>query len=163
MKTKEQRFFLLVIMLLVFTGTSFAQTTHFITLHVDTQHLNNGNNEKAFSFSASPGTAVENSEDPEEFTIIVNENDEIEWEGVSSSGAIVDIEEIEIMDDATNPNREKVFKNKKNKGKKKNGKKKVKEKVKANTKNNIYKYFIRFTIGTFSFEIDPKIKVGGSS
>jgi chromatin remodeling complex protein RSC6 len=163
MKTKEQRIFLLVIMLLVSTGISFAQTTHVVTLHVDTQQLNNGNNKKAFSFSASRGTAVENSEDPEEFTIIVNENDEIEWEGESSSGAIVDIEEIEILDDATKPNREKVFKNKKYKGKKKNGKKKIKEKVKGNTKNNVYKYLIRFTIGTSSFEIDPKIKVGGSS
>ena len=163
MTTKEQRIFLVLILVLVFTGISCAQTTHIVTLHVDTQQLNNGNNKKAFSFSASQGTAVENSDDTEEFTIIVNENDEIEWEGVSSSGAIVDIEEIEIMDDTTNPNREKVFKNKKNKGKKKNGKKKVKEKVKANTKNNVYKYFIRFTIGTTSFEIDPKIKVGGSS
>lgn len=163
MKTKEQRFFLLVIVLFVCTGISFAQATHLVTLHVDTQQLNNGNNKKAFSFSASQGTAVENGDDPEEFTIIVNENDEIEWEGLSSSGAIVHIEEIEIMDDTTKPDREKVFKNKKSKGKKKNGKKKIKEKVKPNTKNNVYKYFIRFTIGTSSFEIDPKIKVSGSS
>ncbi|MGB5437441.1 MAG: hypothetical protein WBM98_16215 [Maribacter sp.] len=163
MKTTEQRIFLLVIMLLVCTGISFAQATHLVTLHVDTQQLNDGNNKKAFSLSASQGTTVENSDDPEEFTIIVNENDEIEWEGVASSGAIVDIEEIEILDDPTKPNRAKVFKNKINKGKKKNGKKKIKEKVKANTKNNVYKYFIRFTIGTTSFEIDPKIKVSGSS
>ncbi|MBD0849516.1 hypothetical protein [Maribacter arenosus] len=163
MKTIKPRIFLLVNMLLVFTGISIAQMTHVVTLHVDTQQLNNGNNKKAFSFSASEGTAVENSDEPEEFTIIVNENDEIEWEGVSSSGAIVDIEEIEIMDDPNKPNRGKVFKNKKSKGKKMNGKKKIKEKVKGNTKNNVYKYFIRFTIGTTSFEIDPKIKVSGGS
>ena len=142
MKPNKQ-LILMAIALLTFCGSSFAQTTHVVTLHVDTDELNNGNNKKAFSFSASQGTVVENIDNPETFTILVNEDDEIE-----------------IVDDMSKPNKEKIFKNKKTKGVHKNGKKKVKAKVKKKSKGNEYKYIIRFTIGQSDFEIDPGIKVG---
>ena len=114
MKPNKQ-LILMAIALLTFCGSSFAQTTHVVTLHVDTDELNNGNNKKAFSFSASQGTVVENIDNPETFTILVNEDDEIEWEGLSTSEAEVSINDIEIVDDMSKPNKEKIFKNKKTK------------------------------------------------
>jgi len=86
-------------------------------------------------------------------------DDEIEWVGSSSSGAAVGIDEIEIVADETTPDRDKIFRKDKTLGKINNGKKKVKAKVKDKAKGNTYKYIIRFSIGAFSFEIDPKIKV----
>jgi len=159
MKTRKQLFILIVLTLLTFSSASFAQGSHVVTLNVDTNELNNNNKDAAFSFSVSAGTQVENIDDPEAFTIIVSENDDIEWVGSSSSGAAVSIDEIEIVEDETKPNREKIFKKNKTSGKKDNGKKKVKAKVKDKSKGNTYKYIIRFSIGAFPFEIDPKIKV----
>ncbi len=160
MKTRKQLFILIVLTLLTFSSASFAQKSHVVTLNVDTNELNNNNKDAAFSFSASAGTQVENIDDPEAFTIIVSENDEIEWVGSSSSGAAVSIDEIEIVADDDNPDREKIFKKNKTPGKEDNGKKKVKAKVKDKTKGNTYKYIIRFSIGAYSFEIDPGVKVG---
>lgn len=159
MKTRKQLFILIVLALLTFSSASFAQGSHVVTLNVDTNELNNNNKDAAFSFSVSAGTQAENIDDPEAFTIIVSENDDIEWVGSSSSGAAVSIDEIEIVEDETKPNREKIFKKNKTSGKKDNGKKKVKAKVKDKSKGNTYKYVIRFSIGAFPFEIDPKIKV----
>lgn len=157
----NNNFILWGIALLLFCGVTNAQTTHTVTLHVDTDILNNGNNTRAFSFSVSEGTQVANLEDLEAFTIFVNEKDEIEWEGESISGAEVNIEEIEIEDDPQNPNRKDLFKRKKIKGSTNNGgnRKKVRAKVKEKTKNNLYKYIIRFSIEGAIYEIDPKIKV----
>ena len=159
MKTNKLLIILMGISLLSFSGTSLALSTHLVTLNVDTNELNNNNAKAAFSFSVSEGTAVENIDDPEAFTIIVSENDDIEWEGVSSSGAKVDIDEIEIVEDANKPDKEKIFKKDKTPGTEENGKKKVKAKVKDKTRGNEYKYIIRFSIGAFSFVIDPRIKV----
>lgn len=163
MKTIKRRIILMGIALLTYCSVSLAQSIRIVTLHIDTEELNNDNVDGAFSFSASEGTVVENIDNPEAFTIVVFENDEIEWEGISTSGAIVDIDGIEIVEDTNKPNREKIFKKNKNPGKEANGKKKVKAKVKDKTKGNAYKYFIRFSIGAFSFEIDPVIKVSGGS
>ncbi len=160
MKTRKQLFILIVLTLLTFSSASFAQGPHVVTLNVDTNELNNNNKDAAFSFSASEGTQVENIDVPEKFTILVQANDDIEWVGSSSSGAAVHIDEIEIVEDETKPNREKIFKKNKTSGKLNNGKKKVKAKVKDKSKGNTYKYIIRFSIGAFSYEIDPDIKVG---
>ncbi len=159
MKTRKQLFILIVITLLTFSSASFAQGPHVVTLHIDTNELNNSNEDAAFSFSASTGTAVENIDDPENFTITVNVDDEIEWVGTSSSGAAVGIDEIEIVADETTPDRDKIFRKNKMSGRINDGKKKVKAKVKDRSKGNTYKYIIRFSIGASSFAIDPKIKV----
>lgn len=160
MKATKRLLFLIAILTISFCGISFAQGPHIVTLNVDTNELNNENEDAAFSFSVSEGTKAEKLDDPKTFTIIVNENDEIIWEGASKSGALVHIDEIEIVADDDNPDREKIFKKNKTSGKEDNGKKKVKVKVKDKTKGNTYKYIIRISIGAFSFEIDPDIKVG---
>ena len=160
MKTRKQLFILIVLTLLTFSSASFAQGPHVVTLKVDTNELNNNNKDAAFSFLVSAGTQVENIDDPVKFTILVQANDDIEWVGSSSSGAAVHIDEIEIVTDDANPNREKIFRKVKTSGKINNGKKKVKAKVKDKSKGNTYKYIIRFSIGASSFEIDPGIRVG---
>ncbi len=159
MKTSKQLLILIVSTLLTFSSASFAQGHHVVTLNVDTNELNKGNKDAAFSFKVGVGTQAENIDDDENFTIIVKANDEIEWVGSSSSGASVSINEIEIVADETKPNREKIFKKNKTPGKINKGKKKVKAKVKDKSKGNTYKYIIRFSIGASSFKIDPKIKV----
>ena len=163
MKTKN--FLLIVCAILLFSvnGIVYSQQTHVIILNVNTTELNNGNTAGAFSFTASTGTPVENADNPEGFTIVVNENDDITWEGISSSGASVQINEIEIVEDPNNAGKEKIFNRNKLKGNIENGKNKVKGKVKDKTKGNEYKYIIRFSLGAFEFEIDPIIKVGGGS
>jgi hypothetical protein len=160
MKTRKQLFILIVLTLLTFSSASFAQGLHVITLNVDTNELNNNNKDAAFSFSVSEGTQVENIDEPEKFTILVQANDDIEWVGSSSSQAAVSIDEIEIVEDETKPDRKKIFRKNKTLGKINNGKKKVKAKVKDKAKGNTYKYIIRFSIGASSFEIDPGLKVG---
>ena len=159
MKPNKELFILIVSTLLIFTGASFAQGPHVVTLNVDTNELNNNNKDAAFSFTVSAGTQVENIDDPEKFTILVKANDEIEWVGASSSRAAVSIDEIEIVADETKPDREKIFRKDKTPGKINKGKKKVKAKVKDKAKGNTYKYIIRFSIGASSFEIDPGLKV----
>ncbi len=161
MKPNKQLLFLIAILTLSFCGGSFAQGPHVVTLNVDTNELNKGNKDAAFSFTVSEGTAFENIDDDENFTITVKANDEIEWVGTSTSMAAVSIDEIEIVADETKPNREKIFKKNKTPGKINKGKKKVKAKVKDKSKGNTYKYIIRFSIGASNFVIDPRIKVGG--
>ena len=163
MKTKNLLFIVCAILMFSIHGISYSQQTHVIILNVNTTELNNGNTAAAFSFTASSGTPVENTDNPEGFTIVVNENDDITWEGISSSGAAVQINEIEIVEDVNNPDKEKVFNKNKLKGNIENGKNKVKAKVKDKTKGNEYKYIIRFSLGRFEFEIDPIIKVGGGN
>ena len=63
----------------------------------------------AVSFSA-PGSEVENPNGTEDFTIVIDVNDEVEWEGVSTSGEVVNIDEIDIDADDNKPDRDKIFK-----------------------------------------------------
>lgn len=154
MKTPKTLLILIAILLFSLSRTSYGQTIHVITLHVDTDILNaGGDTSKAFSFSAGPDTEVENIDNPELFTIFVNEEDTVIWEGTSTSGAAVHIESI-IYSEGTE-----IFGKQKHNGKIKNGKKKVEAKVKKNKKNAEYKYLIEFSIGRFPFKIDPVIKV----
>lgn len=153
MKTTNKLLILIAILLFSVSSTFYGQSTHVITLHVDTDQLNAGNESAAFSFSVSEGTNVENIDNPETFTIFVNEEDTVIWEGTSLSGATVNIESI------TYSKGTQIFGKQKHNGKMKNGKKKVEAKVKKDKKNAEYKYDIEFMIGKFSFNIDPVIKV----
>ena len=94
MKTTNKLLILIAILLFSVSSTFYGQSTHVITLHVDTDQLNAGNESAAFSFSVSEGTNVENIDNPETFTIFVNEEDTVIWEGTSLSGAAVHIESI---------------------------------------------------------------------
>jgi len=154
MKTSKTFLIFIAILLFSFSSTCYGQTIHVITLHVDTDILNaGGDTSKAFSFSAGPDTVVENIETPEMFTIFVNEEDTVIWEGTSISGAAVHIESI------TYSKGTEIFGKQKHNGKIKNGKKKVEAKVKKDKKNAEYKYIIDFMIGKFPFKIDPIIRV----
>jgi hypothetical protein len=113
----------------------------------------------AVSFSA-PGSEVENPNGTEDFTIVIDVNDQIEWEGVSTSGEIVNIDEIDVVEDNDKPEKDKIFK----KTKINNGKKKIKAKVKNNKKDTAkgktFKYKISYSLGSGNpIEIDPVIKV----
>ncbi|WP_086476743.1 MULTISPECIES: hypothetical protein [Arenibacter] len=161
MCTSKNYFVLLVMALLMFQGITYAQITHVVTLHVDPEYLDQGNNKKAYSFTVSDETETENEDDPETFTIIVNEEDEIAWEGVTKEGEAIDIEAIIIEDDVDNPHRRNIFRSRKLNGRRgqDHPRKKVKGKVKKNTKGNTYKYIIQFSLEGNTYEIDPKIRV----
>ncbi|MFT4830734.1 MAG: hypothetical protein ACI815_000370 [Psychroserpens sp.] len=133
-----------------------AQVTHTITLNVNTTILNTGDQNGAFSFSVSAGTVSENINDKKNFTIFVNEGDTVEWEGVSSSGALVQIDEISYVNEVNSSD---IFRRPQMPGRLSNGKKKVKVKVEKEKKGKSYTYNIAFSIGTSSFNIDPKIRV----
>ncbi|MGB5273812.1 MAG: hypothetical protein WBN39_07135, partial [Flavobacteriaceae bacterium] len=113
----------------------------------------------AVSFSA-PGSEVENPNGKEDFTIVIDVNDEVEWEGVATSGEVVNIDNIDIDADDNKPDKDKIFK----KSKSNNGKKKVKAKVKSKKKDDAkgktYKYKISYSLGASDpIIIDPIIKV----
>ncbi|WP_273566850.1 hypothetical protein [Maribacter halichondriae] len=146
MKKTKQYLILLTLSVFFYSGLCFGQATHVITLNVA--------EDGSYSFSADPNTEVVDDSSPEAFTILVYEDDEIEWEGIAASGAVVDIEKIRFPED------HKVFKNKDLEGKNNNGKKKAKGKVAKGKKNKTYKYIIDFIVEGESFSIDPGLKVG---
>ncbi|MCP4978785.1 MAG: hypothetical protein GY931_21780 [Maribacter sp.] len=146
MKTTKQLLILIAIFSLSFCGVSFGQTTHVITLNVDEDGV--------FSLSADPDTEVIDDSSLEDFTILVFEDDEVEWDGNADSGAVVDIEKIKF------PRNAKPFKTKNLDGKQNNGKKKARGKIAKDKKNKTYKYVIDFTVDGEPFSIDPGLKVG---
>lgn len=148
MKSIKNLLRITTICLLAFGTTCFAQTTHYITLHQ--------NDDGSFYFTADENTIILNNDSPKDFTILVYEDNTVEWEGVTASGDEFDIEYIEFVSG------ENIFKSRKIKGDKENeNKKKVKAKVKKNKKGDLYTYLINFLIDGEYQSIDPKIKVGG--
>ncbi|MEB8345394.1 hypothetical protein OO010_05010 [Flavobacteriaceae bacterium KMM 6898] len=156
MKFTLPRFLVMAAASMLFYTTSHAQVTHTIFLNINTTLLNDGDTDGAFSFSVSAGTVSENINDKKNFTIFVNEGDTIEWEGNSSSGAEVQIDEISYVNEENSSN---IFRKPKISGRRSNGKTKVKVKVEKEKKGKSYTYNIAFSIGTSSFSIDPKIRV----
>ncbi len=77
MKATKQLLFLITILTISFCGISFGQTTHVITLNVD--------EDGTFSLSADADTEVVDDSSLENFTILVFEDDEVEWEGNAAS------------------------------------------------------------------------------
>ena len=90
----------------------YAQEAHMVTLYVDLDRLNQGNPSQACTFSADPDTEVLGDNTPENFTIVVEEQDDIEWVAVGSDGEEIDIENVEFMTPAgkENPLRKTNFK-----------------------------------------------------
>jgi hypothetical protein len=75
----------------------YGQATHYVTLHVDTDELQNRQNVPASSyFTVDEGTEVLNNDSPESFTILVNVGDNIIWNGkaIAPSGEAVKIKKI---------------------------------------------------------------------
>lgn len=161
-----QNWGVVLVMLLGATIFTYGQQTHVITLSVDTNEINDENVLEVCSLQASENTTVEADDDLESFTVIVNEGDDIIWEGVSdfSEDHIVEITKVKY-DSGTEVFND--FKTKDLEGKKDGKKKKVKAKVKNNTKNKEpTKYILKFTVivnGVESeeYSIDPVIKVQG--
>ena len=158
MKTTQRFLLLIVFSAIMSNGTLFAQQTHTVILEVDVDMLNQGNPARACSLSVDSDTEVLGDNTPENFTIVVEEQDDIEWMAVGSDGEEIDIENVEFM---TQAGKEKPFNKNKLEGNRDNsGKKKVKDKVKKNTSGNTYKYNIEFSVDGESFIVDPKVKVG---
>ena len=135
-----------------------SQTTHVINLRVDTERINLRNPGAACKMSVSSATTVIDSSTTENFTIQVNEDDEIVWQAIATTGEEIDIENVEF--EVKSGRRNLTRKAKMNGERQGQRKKKVKAKVRKRTKGNIYKYKITFSVNSSSITIDPKIKVG---
>lgn len=159
MKTTIVPLLLSTCLTLLAIPSCLGQETHTVILTVDTANLNRGNPSNACTFNASSNTEIVDDSSPENFTILVHEDDTIIWEAISESGEEIDIESIEIEDI---PGKKKLFNASKLMGANGNstGKKKVNAKVDKRTKGQEYKYAIEFTVENEIFSIDPKIKVG---
>jgi hypothetical protein len=145
----------------------FSQATITIKLIVNTANFHPDNLSASCSFEATwsdSGKVVRSDGDLENFTIDAFVDDTILWEGQSSSSdiAIIDIKKID------RENYSKIFKDKKNYGKREGDSRKetVKSKILYDTKDQPdYKYKIFFKINGRgkTHKIDPKIKVGSKS
>jgi hypothetical protein len=145
----------------------FSQATITIKLIVDTANFDPNNLSASCSFEATwsdSGKVVRSDGDLENFAIDAFVNDTLLWEGQSSSSniAIIDIKKID------RENNSKIFKNKKNYGKREGDSKKetVKSKILYDTKDKPdYKYKIFFKLNNRgkTHKIDPKLKVGSKT
>jgi hypothetical protein len=151
----------------LFSAIGFSQSTITIKLIVDTANFDPDNLSASCRFEATwsdSGKVVRSDGDLENFTIDAFVEDTIVWEGESSSSdiAIIDIKKIDRDNDS------KIFKDKKNYGKKEGDSRKeiVKSKILYDTKDKSdYKYTLFFKINNRgkTHKIDPKIKVGSKT
>jgi len=156
MKTNYQSVVPSFLLILFFAGLSYSQETYTVTLNVDLEVLNRGNPAKACTFN-SDAEVVDNSS-PEDFTILVDENDEIIWEAFASDGQELDVESIEFLtSNAEGPFGKRKLKGNKNRGQKG---KKAKGTVKRNMRGKEFKYNLSFGVNSEIYVIDPKIKIG---
>jgi len=161
MKTINPLFVLLFISLFFISSLSFAQQTHYVTLHVNTNVITSQNELEVCSFTSESAEGDISEGDIENFTISVSAGDYIIWNGVSSSdpnNSIVNISSINyhggdnVFDTNVLPG---------------NGEtpEVVVGMVQPGTNGKTEKYAVKFTVvnngqrrgGTFS--IDPKIRV----
>lgn len=148
----------------VFSLFAYSQETITITLMVDTQSFNPEYPLESCSLQAEyskSGEILRASENLENFSVSATIDDNIVWEGVSTSSARtrVDITKIRGENDS------RIFRNRTNYGRltEINPHKIVESKIMYSTKDKPdYKYSIYFNINNSedTFVIDPKIKVG---
>jgi len=161
MKTINPLFALLFISLFFISSLSFAQQTHYVTLHVNTNVITSQNELEVCSFTSESAEGDISEGDIENFTISVSAGDYIIWNGVSSSdpdNSIVNISSINYHGG------DNVFDTNVLQG---NGEtpEEVVGMVQPGTNGKTEKYAVKFTVvnngqrrgGTFS--IDPKIRV----
>jgi hypothetical protein len=79
MKTTNRLFILMTFFILSFSGNSYAQETHTITLYVNTSTVDKHNIDETCNFGQESGVSNK------DFTIEVSLGDTIIWEGVSTS------------------------------------------------------------------------------
>jgi len=152
MKTRKRLLILPLFLLLFLSENSLAQELHTITLYVNTSALTHNKN---VNQNANFGQEVGISN--EDYTVLVNLNDEIEWVGVSSSAPETDLVYIT-----------KVKHEKKDKllnSDDIDGEKVVKAKVTKGNSGAEEKYKLHFKIVSQSnpqnqtFKIDPVLKI----
>ncbi|MAD96170.1 MAG: hypothetical protein CMB99_02475 [Flavobacteriaceae bacterium] len=141
-----------VFLCFIFLGTtSIAQTTHIVTLKVNTELITQRLTNRHANFGQPRGISNKN------FTIYAYKGDIIEWEAVDSSGKgrAVTIEEINYESGTE------LFGNKKIK--RKGREKKIKRKIKKGKRDQSEKYSIVFSFvkdgETKTIKIDPKIVI----
>lgn len=163
MKTANRLFLAIIVVLLFNFESIYAQQTHYVTIHVDTNQITNQNElDVCYFTSESPGMEVITSEgNIEDFNILVNAGDTIVWRGVSSSNNETDVVNVSSINYHGGDN---VFDSNIL-----NGNNQTPEEVvgvvKMGTNGQTEKYAIKFTVfnngnkrgGTF--QIDPKITV----
>ncbi|ALM08840.1 hypothetical protein SB49_14320 [Sediminicola sp. YIK13] len=150
------------ILLLTFSFLGFVQAqepTVIITLTVDTAALGNDHDAPGgCSFTVSPADKVflNDPNDPKSFTILVEESDIIEWQGITTTGDDVKIKKISFIGGIEIFGSNNIF------GRNENGKEKVKAKPNRRTPpGQDYIYAIRFRPDGFSnYNLDPRIRVG---
>ncbi len=152
------RTFFILLCLLVFTTCKKEKDPVIVTLTVNTSQLGEQLvDPPGCTLSATPSSVVIFDDgNPKNFTILVKDGTEIEWEGVTSDGGDVDIKKI-IYKGGTN-----IFDKDSIPGIDDKGKEKVKVKVKRKTAlNNDYVYKIKFKVKNKERiqMIDPKIQV----
>jgi len=163
MKTTNQFSFLFIAAVFFIVGTSQAQNTHYVTIHVNTELINSQNKlEVCYFTSESPdGVNQTSSGNIEEFTTSVNAGDIIVWRGVSSNNPNNDTVNVSSINYHGGDN---VFDRNVLNG---NGgsPEEVEAMVQPGTNGKTEKYTIKFKVlnsgesngGTF--QIDPKIAV----
>ncbi len=139
-------------LLFIFLGTTtIAQTTHIVTLKVNTDLITQRLTNRHATFGQPRGISNKN------FTIYAYRGDIIEWEAVDSSGKNrpVTIEEINYVSGTDLFDQKKI--------KKKGNEKKIKKKIKKGKRDQSEKYTIVFSFvkdgETKTIEIDPKIVI----
>tara|TARA_R110002051_G_scaffold102650_2_gene174077 strand:- start:763 stop:1242 length:480 start_codon:yes stop_codon:yes gene_type:complete len=151
-----------IILLLAFCFFGFVQSqepTVIITLTVDTAALGSDrDNPGGCTFTVIPANKgiVNDPNDPKSFTILVEETDVIEWQGITTTGDNVRIKKIGFIAGTE------IFGSNNIYGRTENGKEKVKAKPNKKTPpGNDYEYSVRFKPDGFSnYNLDPKIRVG---
>jgi len=162
MKTLNRLFTLpIIILLFLISFSSFAQETHYVTLHVNTDVITSQNELEVCSFTSESAEGEITEGDIENFTISVSAGDYIVWNGVSSSNPDDSIVNITSINYHGGDN---VFDKNVLTG---NGEtpEEVVGMVLEGTNGKTEKYAVKFTVinngqrrgGTFS--IDPKIRV----
>jgi hypothetical protein len=161
MKTINPLFVLLFISLFFISSLSFAQQTHYVTLHVNTNVITSQNELEVCSFTSESAEGDISEGDIENFTISVSAGDSIIWNGVSSYDSDNDIVNITSINYHGGDN---VFDTNVLQG---NGEtpETVVGIVQPGTNGLTEKYTIKFKVmnnGTSrggTFQIDPKIRV----
>lgn len=160
MKLINSNFLGIALLLFCFiTGLYGQGANHIIILAVDTENLDSNDPAAACSFGVADETITEvlDRSSAKNFTILVQSDDFVEWEGVTTSGEEIDIEMIEYREVGNSIN---IFNGNRKRGRNENGsKKKVKQKVKGNAKGKEYSYAIEFSVAGEMYQFDPKIKV----
>lgn len=151
-----------IILLLACCFFGYAQAqepTVIITLTVDTAALGSDSDAPGgCTFKVTPANkvVVNDPNNPKSFTILVEETDVIEWQGITTTGGDVRIKKISYIGGTE------IFGSNNIYGRNENGQEKVKAKPNKKTfPGQDYEYSIRFKPDGFSnYNLDPKIRVG---